>query len=807
MEQILHAVTWWLGAEVLALAAVPYAFLLFHRLPDRGYSLSKALGFLVFGYLIWLIGSFGLLPNSRGLAVFVLFLLVTASLFVASRHKEQLAAFLKGNLRYVLFVEALFVVSYTTWVVVRAYSPQIQGTEKPMDFAFMNSILQSESFPPHDPWLSGLSISYYYFGYLIAGSMTALTNVPSAIAYNLAVALLFSLTVLGAYGISYNLAESASWGMRRIIRIPAPYVIGLTGVLFTIGLGNLEGILEMLRAHGFGSGAFWSWVGIDGLKEPYNSAHWYPTDNWWWWRATRVIGTIVDGRNVDYTITEFPFFSFLLGDLHPHVMTLPSVFLALALSLNLLLSGETPGFSVFKKRPFHLLGIALCLGGLGFMNSWDYPTYVSLFLGAGVLCLLRTEGRLSVKGLMDLAIWASGIVALSLLLYTPFYWNTGLGLLAVLSPGGEDGNAFPGLPVALWRGPTSRPFHLLLIWGPFFFLTGSYILCRTAERHRTTAIAAGVVFASLLVLLGVIEWGLFSNPERGKALVLAVVQRGWLLLPLCAIGAGVLSRAKERAGAESASDGPQWAPAAFVGILIAFALLLLLTCEAVFLRDVFDNRMNTVFKLYYQAWALLAVASTFALYYISWAWSRSAARWVLGRISWSAAAGLLLAGMAVYPVASIVDRTDGGRNPPTLNGLDFISRGDPHEAEALGWLMRNVRGDAVVLEATGGEYSEFGRVSSRTGLPTVIGWYGHEVQWRGSDREFKDRPKDVDAVYSTLDKGQIAPILAKYGVLYIYVGALERRKYPKEALDAFPQYMDVAFKNDGVIVYRVMSSG
>ncbi|MBM2827072.1 MAG: conserved rane protein of unknown function, partial [Dehalococcoidia bacterium] len=451
-----------------------------------------------------------------------------------------------------------------------------------------------------------------------------------------------------------------------------------------------EGVLELLRAHGLGDGAFWQWVGINGLNNPYNSTHWYPTDNWWWWRATRVIGATVDGRSLDYTITEFPFFSFLLGDLHPHVMALPFVFLALALSLNLLLTGVTPGYAILRGRPFHLLGTALCLGSLGFINSWDYPTYTLVFLGSGLLCWLSLQRGFAARSLINFLGWAAGVVTVSLLLYAPFYWNTGLGLLAVLTPGGNGSDHLSKLPIALWSGPYTRPFHFLLIWALFFFLTGSYIFHRAISRyrHKIIAVAAGV---SLLILWMAVEWGLSANPQGSEALLLTLAQRGWLLAPLLAIGVTILSRADGRVEGHASPDGPNEAPNVFVGLLIALALVLFLLCETVFLRDVFGNRMNTVFKLYYQAWVLLAVASAFALYYvISWDWGISVAQSLFGKSAWLGIGALLVVGAAIYPVASVRDRTGAFRSATTLDGLDYVSRSDPAEAAAIAWIAANV---------------------------------------------------------------------------------------------------------------------
>lgn len=88
----------------------------------------------------------------------------------------------------------------------------------------------------------------------------------------------------------------------------------------------------------------------------------------------------------------------------------------------------------------------------------------------------------------------------------------------------------------------------------------------------------------------------------------------------------------------------------------------------------------------------------------------------------------------------------------------------------------------------------------------MLGWAGHEVQWRGSDRLLRGRAEDIDRIYLSLDKAEVRPLLDKYGVDYVYVGSLERAKYPAPALGAFSGAMEVAFRNDGVTIYRMARS-
>ncbi len=115
----------------------------------------------------------------------------------------------------IVIVEVLFFLAFAAWAFVRASNPNIEvsGGEKTMELAFINAILRSPTFPPHDPWLSGYAISYYYFGYVMTAMLAKATGTLGSVAHNLMSALIFALSFIGAYGILYNLL--AVWRKRQ----------------------------------------------------------------------------------------------------------------------------------------------------------------------------------------------------------------------------------------------------------------------------------------------------------------------------------------------------------------------------------------------------------------------------------------------------------------------------------------------------------------------------------------------------------------------------------------------------------------
>jgi len=330
----MEIVRWWLVLQAVGLAGAPWAFRLLQALPDRGLLFAKTVGLIFVAYAFWLIGLTGLVRPDHTLAWALLGLALAVSFAELWRLRAPLGSHLRRTWPLLVTGEVLFAAALFFWAWVRSLWPDISHTEQPMDFALLNATLRAVAFPPSDPWLSGHSLPYYYFGYVMGGLLTHLSGLASSVSYNLALAGLAALAALGAYGLAANLVRLARDTRQAI-------VAGLLAALLLLGIGNLLGVLELAYAHGAGSAAFWSWLGVKDLTQPYTSAVWYPTQNWWWWRSTRIIDTLVAGQSTDYTIQEFPFFSFYLGDLHPHAMDLPLVLLAVAIALQLWLRPRT----------------------------------------------------------------------------------------------------------------------------------------------------------------------------------------------------------------------------------------------------------------------------------------------------------------------------------------------------------------------------------------------------------------------------------------------------------------------------------
>jgi uncharacterized membrane protein len=235
------------------------------------------------------------------------------------------------------------------------------------------------------------------------------------------------------------------------------------------------------------------------------------------------------------------------------------------------------------------------------------------------------------------------------------------------------------------------------------------------------------------------------------------------------------------------------------------ALLLILGCELLFIQDVFKSRVNTVFKLYYEAWLLLGVSGAVGAYWLltrpKTALSKLGS---VGRDLWWGVALLLVAAALLYPLGGVFSRTEGlAKKQRSLDALHQARMQTPDDVSVAEWLRKRADRGEVIVEATSNDYTPGARISAWSGVPTVLGWGGHERQWGRSPAEVSQRQKDVDAIYGAPAMADALPLLRKYDVTYVIVGQQETQKYPPASLTKF-ESLQLAYRVGQTTVYRVL---
>jgi YYY domain-containing protein len=844
MEIIKEIFFWWLCSLAFGLAAWPLVFLCLKKLPDRGLGFTRIFGLLLVGYLFWLGGMAHVWPNVPP-AIWAATVLVLAAGVALLRAQWQTPwIWLRDHWKEWLAYELVFLVLFAGIAWIRANNPEAIGTEKPMELAFINAILRSHYFPPNDPWLSGYSISYYYLGYILTAMQAAAASVAGNAAYNLGSATSYALAGLGAYGVLRNLLclwdpageppspeemeaeeKKAPWRRARRAALPLPkYVfLALLAPFALLWLGNLEGSLEVLYSNHVGwenqTGFLWQALDIQDINQPPSEAVTSDPSTWrfwWWWRASRVINDRDLGGAPVEVIDEFPAFSLTLGDLHPHILSMPFMMLGIALALELLLRAGRLIGSQREQWAFFLLA-SLSWGSLIFLNTWDFPALFGLAMGAALI-----GGRISGKpfnflGLTEgkaFVLQSGAFAAAAAVFMLPF-------LITFSSQaGGLIPNVlFPshGIQYLVMFGSLLAPLLFWLVWESFRggfhpdWKTGA-----TLVGMALLVLLLGSLTASYVVLLvparlqeiSSVLHGMDPMEAIGFVLIRRILDPLATLLPAAMawmVVAWTASLWKRPAAQDEAAERRMGARL-FPGLLVLVGCGLVIFPEYLYLRDMFGTRMNTVFKFYFQTWQYWSLAAAFGAIALIMAVRRLAdqkARWVNWVSSGILLTLLLFAMGAVYLPLAVATKTNNFQpaGGATLDASAYYDREHPQDAKAVRWLQANYAGEGAVAEAVGGSYSEYARVSTLTGVPSVLGWVPHEGQWRGGYNEVGSREQDLRTLFTTEDWNVAHGLLRQYNIRYVFFGELELRDFGEGGLAKFQQNLSAPYQDPPYYIF------
>ncbi len=822
---------WWVLVTLAGVAALPLALRMLGGLPDRGVLLARPLGLLLVGWVFWLLAMFGFIRNDPGgmALAYVIVAGVGLVAYFGGRGRVDLRAMWRGHGAALLVGEVIFAGALVTWAIYRAYQGDAFTTEKPMELAFLSGVMRSDAFPPNDPWFAGYAISYYYLGYVIAALLSTLSGVSSGVGFSMLTALLFALVASTTYGVVYALVRSREQGTGRDGMIPltdpidplpddvpdAPDPVppnpppsrsttfpaiaaGVLGMACVLLLSNFVlPLVEFPYQTGTATTEYLSFWNMNQRETPLATvdegraalSRW---DYWWWFRSARALSDRgLNGRHSE-VIDEFPAFSFVLSDNHPHVLALPFATLALGLMFNLVMLRRAPS-------PGETVLYGVIIGGLIFLNTWDGAIYLLGLGGAEGLRRIRASGRGRLTGddWVGIIRFGGSVGAIGVVSVLPF-------LIAFRS---QLGGVLPNL-----IDPTYFP-QFFLMFAPLLLLIVPYLFieawrggARTDWRYGTVVgvsiTAILVLFMLLFALFGAVIPGaadvigrVIAENGGSESVLSAVLLKRLTHLPTAALLTLMLvlvaARLFPRQISASDENTPDYPIATgFVLLLVALGAALTLAPEFVYLRDNFGSRMNTVFKFYYQAWLIWGVAAAYAAYSV-FSDVRLRAPSPLVRAVYAATLGVvLLFGlpfifMAAYHRAAIeTGREAGFAADPTLDGAQsYMSIGGltPDDMAALACLSDRVRGaDALVVQAVGGSYQGvYGTVGTLTGIPVMFNWYGHQGQWRGDalPELVGNRLSEIDIIYTDPTWNVTRAILQQYGVDYIVVGTAERRHY------------------------------
>jgi len=756
---IAPAFGWYLALALLGVAGLVPSAVLFERLSSRGVFLARPLGLALVALLTWLVVRLTDVPYGTPVAIASVAALLGASLGLAAWRLEVAPA-LRARWRYLAAGEAITVVVFALVLWARVQAPDAWGTEKPADLMLLNAVHVASDFPPLDPWLAGERLSYYYLGQVQVDHLARLSGVPTAQAFNLATATVGAMAAAAVAGIAVDLVQIAGPQRRRVVLIAGGVAIGAL-----LLVSPLVGLVQIAAGNGLGGEAAWGWLGIDGVPARAEAVTLVPDQFWWWWPTTRVVPDV---------ISEYPGFSLVLGDPHPHVLALPLGLVALALAVQVF-EGSTPlGWRRWFARPEQLVLTSAVFAALVATNAWDVITYGAIWGVAAWWSAIRTGWPALLAGFIA-ARWAMVPAILALALAWPFL------------------NSLDPQPLGLRpvSGEFSDPGRWLLFWLPVLIpVVVGAIGATVGWRPGRLRLLDGLLIA--LIPIGIWVAWLLGIGETTE-----VIDRSWGWITLAAL-VGAVAWVGAMLAAEPLGRRAQGAGL----FVVASALVVLLLTEVVHIDDSFPGRLNTAFKFWFQAWALLAVGGA-ALLALSSDRLIEGVRGNLRRprgvqvMGWAA---LLLAGatMLTPPMAAVARSREGlGQG---LSAIGYLDRVAPGFSSAVRWGRDELDPEeAVVAEAVSESYDAGSRFSAFTGVPTLLGWVGHERQWH-SDINEAARRAAIDAIYAGR-RSEALEAIYDWGVTHVIVSHQERSQYGVRVSSQFAGW-PIVFSTPTVQVFQ-----
>lgn len=725
---------------VFSIFGIPAFYLLVKVLPKTNrivlYSIAKPLGLILFAYPIWILSSLKLLKFNQNEILLLLFgLLVFGSIGILGWElKKRLDnnAFNKKNLLKfagnLAMVEIGTIVLYSIYLFIRAFNPNLEGTEKFMDILMLSSAGKTEYFPFFDAWWAGKDVNYYYYGFYLFALIANISQVPYSYAYNLALGIIFSQAFVISFAIVFRFSKNH------------------LNAFFGACLVNLSGNFH------------YTYCLASNYNKDLRMNCFYP-------KASRILDPA-------YTINEFPTYSYILGDLHPHVLSLPFFILGLYLIVE-----------IFKEKKFNIwlhLIFGFVIAAAGLINFWDFMTLGAIY---GIIFIFKLSRKLFIKrkeiksfiakNKMKLGLKISTALLLAMspfLLYIPFFLHfkspvAGIGFAPEFVK--YHSSSFPNM-----QYPSSETFQLGM-WGFFLLL----ILPSIA------------VFVSL---------SFRQSKELRK-----------MTLPMILFLSSIL--------------------------LIVFTELFFFK-DLFHIANPPYFRANTVFKFTYHAWILMGISSAMFLWLawkslgkikaLGIGISADIAYFLVVSVIFTLSFSYAHFGFSqaygfdtVDITKKLSEKTKDGSY--TLDGTKYVSFRNTGDYETIKWLNENQKERVVILEAVGGAYTYFARIGVNTGMGNIINWETHQWTWRfkypDGVKDWKEvtekksdtgysaiaaTTQEVRTVYQTEDIEEARSILKKYNVKYVYVGDSERSTYAVRE-EKFSELGKVVFRSERSVLYEI----
>ena len=708
--------TWWEMLFLLGLVFMPVTSRMFRGFDDNGWMFSKVLAVAVCGYVQWLLACLKISPFTGITCVILTVICCLGSLLYGIKCKNRFPDSLPWEQAALVYrEEILFFLVFLFWTYLAGFHPAAHGTEKYMDFGFMQAMMRSTTLPAQDMWYAGKPFNYYYGGQYLAVFLTKLTGTNVEVTYNLMRTMVAAFAFLLPFSlVRQMLKDKLRTGRERSFclgGILAGMAVSMSGNLHYIIYGI---ILRLLK-----------------IKTDY----WFPS-------STRYIGfdPAVTG---DETIHEFPSYSFVLGDLHAHVI---NVFLVLTV-LGILYSWiKTNSGKSWRQREIGLLG--LLLGMFLFSNTWDFMIYYVVICGTLLFGNLKrySSGSCISQALKWSVIQWIELLAAAFLASLPFHLTfenvmvQGIGIVKIHT-------AFYQFSV-LWAFP-------LLVCVPF--VIGILRRIGTFPEKKFRSFFSNIKYSDLY----------------GLVLVLCAI--GLIFIPEFVYVRDIYEKTAPRANTMFKLTYQAYI---MFGIMMAYILVFFTVNRIKRCNGADSTVMCKGLLRCPRLQSLTGIIAILVLISTCGYLENAITHWFTG-----------------FPKRNAYQ---------TLNATNYLETAISDDAAAIRWLNDNVEGQPIILEASGDSYQDYdNRVSAMTGLPTVLGWYVHEWLWRNDLEEENQRKEDVQTIYTSSNADQIKSLIEKYKISYLFIGSCEYEKYGEINSELLASIGKVVFRQSETTIIEV----
>lgn len=840
-----YAVWWALVLMLFGLVTLPLATKLWERFSSGGFFLSQPMGLILTCLVLWTLGHLKLFRINL-LCIILSALIVGALCYIPKTFRESFIKKLntEGFIEAVFIEEIAFLIVFVLMCYFKGFLPDINGQEKYMDYGFIMSMLRNDRLPANDMWLSGFSINYYYFGQYIWSVMIKTTGIYSGIGYNLAMCSATAIPFAMSFSIGKFLIEGAAekgFNNNKIIK----YVAGLvTGCAVSIW-GNSHAFYYDQDSIGNGFLNVFKSLGIDVGR----------TDNFFYPDSTRYIGwnPAVTENGGDYTIEEFPFYSYLVGDLHAHVISMMIVLIIAAIVLSMICSVKLPSNNEVAARPginnlsgkgllrefdsSITLGLVLCailLGCAQMTNYWDFLIYfVFCSMGCFIINIIRSPKFTTVGGAF-------------------FFVANVISILVVYLRAGDQ----PAILVIIQA--------LIMISSFLFCVVTPSALPRTSFQMSFIFTIASVVALPFNLNFDMISNSLGAVKNRSSLYQLFIL---WGTHVIISVAFMVIvfvnknfryissAKAKKKAAANNTNAEVVGQENTFTNPVQKFfgqrnlidifscgmtivGLMLLIAPEIFYVRDIYTGgylRSNTMFKFTFAGFIILSITMIYGIVRLLWFVNKKG-KYSMSLFVVALVFAVLLIIPAHYTMVSLKQRCGELKREryKTLDGTAYIDEYTSHMVNttytgnlksykaAVDWFNTSVDGSPVICEAYADSYTDGCMISAYTGLPTVFGWQTHEWLWRfhgivdeKTDTLVSDpandvwkiyitpRHNDVNTLYLSTYTPEVQAIIDKYQIEYIVVGEIERCKYGYDNSQTFSELGTEVFRYEDLVVFKV----